>query len=781
VTYAVWFDEIRKEDIARAGGKGANLGELSRAGLPVPPGFVVTTGAYDAFVEAGGLRDEIIGLASRSDAPAAFETTAEKIHTLFARSGIPDDIGAEIRAAYATLDGDGETPVAVRSSATAEDLPGASFAGQQETYLNVRGAEALLEAVRDCWASLWTARAMSYRKNQGIAPASVSLAVVVQRMVEADAAGILFTADPVSGQRDRTVISAAWGLGEAVVGGRVTPDTLVVDSSSGHIISRETADKEVMTVYTERGTEERPVPEERRREPVIDDEGAADLARYGAQIEELYGAPQDVEWALSDEEFFILQARPVTALPEAQPPTDWTVPDPKGFYARGSIVELLPDPLSPLFASLVTEPVERTIRRIGDELLGEDAFTEMELGFTTINGYAYYSMVLTPRATWQMLRMVPGALGKMIVRQGGERLWRERFRPRYARVVEEWEAKPLGDLSATELLAGVKELLYRGAQYYTSVQMIMPSAYTSEALFAAFYDRLIRGEGDPPSQTFLLGFDSAPIRAEKELYDLATWCRARPALAAALMDTPSEEVLETERPPADVDEAVWREWRSRFREHLDRYGRMVYDLDFAKPVPADDPAPTLDTLKYYLRGEGKDPGERQRAATARREEATAATMARLDAPRRRVFRGLLRWTQKYVPLREDALADVGLAWPLMRRMLFELGRRLAAAGAIERPDEVFWMQGDELREAAEALDAGRTELESLSGAVRERKSEWQARRLATPPPLLPKGVRFLGMDWQRWMPARSGEPTGGVIEGVGASSGRVTGRARVLR
>jgi pyruvate,water dikinase len=247
------------------------------------------------------------------------------------------------------------------------------------------------------------------------------------------------------------------------------------------------------------------------------------------------------------------------------------------------------------------------------------------------------------------------------------------------------------------------------------------------------------------------------------------------------MDTPSVEVLETERPPADVDEAVWREWRSRFREHLDRYGRMVYDLDFAKPVPADDPAPILDTLKYYLRGEGKDPGERQRAATARREEATAATMARLDAPRRRAFRSLLRWTQRYVPLREDALADVGLGWPLMRRMLFELGRRLAAAGAIERPDEVFWMQGDELREAAEALDAGRTELESLSGAVRERKSEWQAQRLATPPPLLPKGVRFLGMDWQRWMPARSGEPTGGVIEGVGASSGRVTGRARVLR
>jgi rifampicin phosphotransferase len=784
VTYTVWFDEVRKEDIARAGGKGANLGELSRAGLPVPPGFVVITGAYDAFVEAGGLREEIIDLASRAQDPAAFEAAAEKIRALFARTGIPDDVASGIQAAYATLGGDDDTPVGVRSSATAEDLPGASFAGQQETYLNVRGAKALLEAVKACWTSLWTARAMSYRENQGIDPASVSLAVVVQRMVEADAAGILFTADPVSGRRDRTVISAAWGLGEAVVGGRVTPDTLVVDRASERIISRETTDKEVMTVYVEGGTEEKPVPEARRKRPVLDDEGAAELARYGARIEELYGAPQDIEWALASGEFFILQARPITALPEAQPPIDWTVPDPKGFYSRGSIVELLPDPLSPLFASLAPEPVGQTIRRIGYELLGADVFTDMEVALATINGYAYYYMRLTPRATWQILRMVPGALRQMIIRQGGERLWRERFRPRYARAVEEWEAKSPGTLSATELLTGVKELLYRGAQYYTSVQMIIPSAYTSEALFAGFYDRLVKRPGDPPSQTFLLGFDSAPIRAEKALYDLAAWCRGHSELAAALVDMPSDgilDLLEREHPPVGVDEAVWREWRSRFRDHLDRYGRMVYDLDFAKAVPADDPAPTFDTLKYYLREEGKDPRERQRAAVARREAATAATMARLGASRRRVFHGLLRWTQKYVPLREDALADVGLAWPLMRRMLFELGRRLAAAGAIEKPEDVFWLEGDELRDAAEALDAGRTELESLSGAVRERRSEWRARRLATPPPLLPKGVRFLGMDWQRWMPARAEEPTGCVIEGVGASSGRVTARARVLR
>jgi pyruvate,water dikinase len=157
LTYTVWLHEVGKDDIALAGGKGANLGELSRAGLPVPPGFVITTTAYDAFVEAGGLRDGILGLAARAEDAAALDTVAEEIHALFTRTGIPEDVAAGIRAAYTELAEDG-APVAARSSATAEDLPGASFAGQQETYLNLRGETALLGAVRDCWASLWTAR-----------------------------------------------------------------------------------------------------------------------------------------------------------------------------------------------------------------------------------------------------------------------------------------------------------------------------------------------------------------------------------------------------------------------------------------------------------------------------------------------------------------------------------------------------------------------------------------------------------------------------------------------
>jgi len=266
MTYTAWFDEIGKQDIALVGGKGANLGELSRAGLPVPPGYVVTTRAYDAFVESNDIGDLIVGRASatRAEDPAGFEEVSEGIRALFSGGRVPEEIADEIRAAYQELGEDGQIAVAVRSSATAEDLAGASFAGQQDTYLNVRGAEALLEAVENCWASLWTARAMAYRTRQGIDPATVSLAVVVQRMVESEAAGVMFTANPSNGRWNELTISAAWGLGESVVSGTVTPDSIVVEKGSGRVLSRETADKGVMTVYTEDRTAERPVPEAQR-------------------------------------------------------------------------------------------------------------------------------------------------------------------------------------------------------------------------------------------------------------------------------------------------------------------------------------------------------------------------------------------------------------------------------------------------------------------------------------------------------------------------------------
>ena len=234
----------------------------------------------------------------------------------------------------------------------------------------------------------------------------------------------------------------------------------------------------------------------------------------------------------------------------------------------------------------------------------------------------------------------------------------------------------ISELSTDELLAGVQELVDAAAEYYTAVQTIIPAAATSEILFTWFYDAVVRTKDDPPAQVFVLGFDSEPIRAEKSLYDLATWTRSHQELAESLLSLPPQEFLER---AATSDDPVWHEWHARFQAHLSAYGHTVYNLDFMNPVPADDPAPLLETLRFFVSGKGVDPYERQRRSATRREEATAAVLARLDPVRAKAFRRLLHWAQAAAPVREDALADVGLAWPQVRRMLAR-GRPTPPAG-----------------------------------------------------------------------------------------------------
>jgi phosphoenolpyruvate synthase/pyruvate phosphate dikinase len=317
-------------NLETVGGKGLSLAKMINAGIPVPGGFHVTTEAYHQFIAANDLQTKI--LASLTDVditlPATLETASATIGRSFADGRIPSDIVDAILGAYQSLrpqtadDGrrtmaNGQSPitgVAVRSSATAEDLPGASFAGQQETYLNIRGEEALLEAVKRCWASLWTGRAIAYRMKNNIDQNTVALAVVVQAMVNAEVAGILFTANPISGERNEMMINAAWGLGEAIVGGLVTPDTIVVDKATGKVINMNVAEKTVITVLTETGTREEPLNDARRRSQVLKEAQVAELAGLALRIENFYGSPQDIEWCFANGRFYIVQSRPITTL-----------------------------------------------------------------------------------------------------------------------------------------------------------------------------------------------------------------------------------------------------------------------------------------------------------------------------------------------------------------------------------------------------------------------------------------------------------------------------------
>jgi len=313
-----WLDDVRSTDVGTVGGKAASLGELTAAGLPVPPGFVVTAGTYRTFIEEAGIDDELFeAVEVDSEDSAALAEAHERAHELIMETPFPEEVKTEIIESYREV-GDGEAFVAVRSSATAEDLPDASFAGQQETFLNVT-EEDLLQRVKECWASLFSQRAIYYRNQKGFPHHEVDIAVVVQQMVDAEKSGVMFTSHPSTGEK-RIIIEAAWGLGEAVVSGSVSPDNYVVDRESGEVETVTVADKKVMCVKDpDTGhTEEVEVPEEKRNERVISDEEIGELVELGEIVEDHYDTPQDVEWAIFEGEVYMLQSRPITTIDDSE-------------------------------------------------------------------------------------------------------------------------------------------------------------------------------------------------------------------------------------------------------------------------------------------------------------------------------------------------------------------------------------------------------------------------------------------------------------------------------
>ena len=319
----LWFRNIRKKDIPRVGGKGANLGEMTAANFPVPPGFCVTAQAYFAYLDESKIKRKIIKAIDAIDVENSdqlHKVTAE-IRELIKNTPMSGDLADEIKIAYcklgekklAWLTSSEECFVAVRSSATAEDLPEASFAGQQETYLNIKGREALVRAVQNCWASLFTARAVYYRKKQGFETEQVGISVVVQKMVNSLVAGVMFTASP-TGDESEIIIEAAFGLGESVVSGSVTPDTYTVDKGSMKLLDKRIAPQEFRIVRRGKENVKETLSTATAKKQKLPDKEIIDLAKIGKQIEAHYKAPQDIEWAVEGKEMFIVQSRAITTL-----------------------------------------------------------------------------------------------------------------------------------------------------------------------------------------------------------------------------------------------------------------------------------------------------------------------------------------------------------------------------------------------------------------------------------------------------------------------------------
>src|SRR3989344_4722208 len=312
-----FFKDLDKHDLPLVGGKGANLGEMTQAGFPVPNGFAVTVEGYDRFLEDNDLytyiAKELEGL--NVDNAEDLQRVARTIQNKISNSVVPEDVAVETRKAYKKLSGRlNKALVAVRSSATAEDLPDASFAGQQATFLNIKGDVNLLESIKECWASLFTARALFYRVQNKINHNQVKISVIVQKMVQSDVSGVMFSIDPVTNDKDRIIIESVWGLGEMIVQGAVVPDHYEVQKDTFAILSKEISDQRVQLSRKGNITEEREVPSKIRELQKITNEEIVALAKLASRLQEHYYFPQDIEWAKEGKNLYIVQTRPVTTM-----------------------------------------------------------------------------------------------------------------------------------------------------------------------------------------------------------------------------------------------------------------------------------------------------------------------------------------------------------------------------------------------------------------------------------------------------------------------------------
>jgi phosphohistidine swiveling domain-containing protein len=781
--FVVGLKTLDAQALPRVGGKAANLGELIAAGFPVPPGFAVTTAAYVDVAAALDLSDP------------------ERAREALAGAELPAAVAEVIRAAYTALGVD--VPVAVRSSATAEDLPWASFAGQQDTYLNVVGADALLDAVRRCWASLWTERAVSYRETQGIDHGAVHIAVVVQRMVDARVAGVLFTADPVTGTRHRTVIDASPGLGEAVVSGAVNPDHIVVDANGVHVAP---GDKAVQVRPLAGGGVERVAVTDPAGACLTEAQATA-LADLGRRVEAHFGAPQDIEWALDAEgEMWLTQARPITTLHPLPAPAG----DGLRVYFCASLAQGLTRPVTPMglsglrvvastastlaFGAPVADPVAgppafRTaggrafidvtpalrsapgraiLPRVLDVMESRSAVVlrglldDPRLSLTTTSWAPFVRRLVRTLARFR----VPVLIVLALLRPDAAKRRVERVGDR----VRALTSAPPG-LDAHERLERALHVL---RQAFPVLPLTVPAAGAGFVMLGAA--RKIAGSALDAAVVHDV-LRSLPHNSTTEM-DLRLWTlahklRGDPAAAGVLRGTPPDQLARRYRdgllPPA---------LQSGLAAFLLRHGhRAVAEIDIGMPRWSEEPTHVLGVLANYLRLD--DRSLAPDAVFARGAEAADAAVADAVArvrTRSRLRAAALRFAldrvRRLAGLREEHKDYLIRIFAHVRALLMGVGTELAARARLDRPDDVFFL---DLAEARTAL-AGSDHRDLV--AARRAEYDRELRRRHVPRVLLSDGTEPEAVA--RPGAGDIGAADEGALVGTAASAGTVTAKARVV-
>jgi pyruvate,water dikinase len=795
--YTLFFGEVDGTRLPEVGGKGANLGELTRAGFPVPAGFCVTTAAYREFLQTSGDFEAILDSLERvtHEDLDTIRATSVRIREQLEALAIPADVQLAVLQAWRGLGT--EHAYAVRSSATAEDLPSASFAGQQDTFLNVRGEEKLLDAVRRCWASLFTDRAIAYRTKHGFGHGAVLLAVVVQRMVVPEVSGILFTADPITGRRKTVCIDASFGLGEALVSGLVTADLYEV--RSGAIVTKRVSRKALaIRPLPDGGTVTEALPPEEQERQALPDDRILELAGLGLRIEEHYGREQDIEWCFAGGKFFIVQARPITSLYPAPRAADGRL----HLYASFGHVQMMTEAMKPLGISAL-----RTFAPVGDRSRSGESELFQEGGgrlFVDLNPVLRYR-----RLRHLVARVLPLA-DERIARAVAEFLGREEYlaalRPeKRLELSLALKAAPflfsvLGTFLLRNPARGVKEIERamevliaerrrrveeaRGAERIRRIRLTLRSFFPDlvgrkvlqNVLPGVIAFRLIaslsqRWLGDTAELASLGRSPPGNVTTEMGLAlgDVADVVRAHPGAIERLRRATDETFDRDLREIAGGEEV-----RRTFATFVERYGmRCTGEIDITRPRWREAPMQLIPAIEGHLRGGA--PGQHRRDFETGKEEAERAAVRLLERLRATrggamkvvIMRRLITVYRSRIGLREHPKYYIVRVLDLAKRAILEEAAGLVGVGLLRSPDEVFWFSLEELEVILRARRVDRAVLDA-------RRERFEREAGLRPPRVITSEGEVVTVK------ARAAVPEG-ALAGSAASAGVVEGRARVVR
>ena len=755
------------------GGKGRSLSRMAKAGFAVPDGFIATANAYRTFVDDNDLRTKILDLARPEvrQGRASFASAATRIQALFADAQVPGKVAAEIAAAYGALDADSPA-VAVRSSANAEDLPDLSFAGQQETYLNVAGAQAVVAAVKDCWSSLWTERAMAYRHQNGIDQDSVAMAVVVQVMVQAEVSGILFTANPTTGETSEMIVNASFGLGEAVVGGQVTPDTYIVDRES--LTAKETmiGPKEQKIVADgAQGTRTEAISIEERARSSLSENMPDPVCPL---FEELY-LTQGLEHARGGRSLMV-GGGPifVTLHGFAYQRADWPQ-----LQARRRAERLTEDELEA--AERKAEEQRRQFQETSAAMEQHDL--ELFLDSLSLRDRAAFEDWSTSAGIENLAHAVTmpesdnptyTAFNKTQVNERVLGKCHDQTMPRLLAVVEEWRKVDPSTAESEELLEGIRALAIAEGDYWTDdTGHTFGVAKSTDSQLQTFLQENLPDHHFTSGQ-FLSGYKARTMLANEAMYKISMRIQANDSLWELVVATPAARLMSALEQHPDSGPV-----RASIDEYLAAYGHQGYTLDFVEPPQMEDPTPFFATLKTMVADRDYNPERHEIEATRKREQALADIEQLLDGLPYWQFRFRHWFTHRFYWIREESMFYLGSAWPVLRPLAAELGRRLVDVGTFGLAEDIYYCVTAELREAIAALKVKKA-LPEYGQRAEERRELREARRRLHPPGTIPpEASENPSIAFKETQTLN--DPNSDTMLGVPVSPGTVTGPASLIK